>query len=153
MRRFDPVDAVRPPSIERAQDITLELGEDRTPHLQQAELEVLPLPTLASYVGAVLADGGNPGRARALLHRRLTVPFLVLLFAILAVPLACSVEQTRSLALPALQGLGLLFLFPLTREYSAGFGARGELAAAVAPWLTLVLFFAFGSWRLTRVPQ
>lgn len=153
VRRFDPTQAKKPPTVERAEQITLELGEDRTPHLQQAELAVLPLSTLSDYVGAVLADGGNPGRARALLHSRLTVPFLVILFALLAVPLGLSVEQTRSMALPALQGVGLLFVFLVAREYSASFGARGELSAAMAPWLTLLVFFAFGSWRLSRVPQ
>jgi lipopolysaccharide export system permease protein len=153
VRRFDAEQAKQPPTLERAEEVTLELGEDRTPHLQQAELVVLPLGTLSDYVSAVLADGGNPGRARALLHSRLTIPFLVILFALLAVPLGLSVEQTRSLALPALQGVGLLFVFLLVREYGASFGARGELSAALAPWLTLVVFFAFGGWRLSRVPQ
>ncbi len=153
VRTFDPVDAKRPPVTERASDIVLELGEDRPPHLQQAELVVLPLGTLAEYVSAVLNHGGNPGRARALLHSRLTVPFLVILFALLAIPLGLAVEQTRSLALPALQGVGLLFVFLLVREYGASFGARGEFSAALAPWLTLIVFFALGSWRLSRVPQ
>ncbi|MDJ0789633.1 MAG: LptF/LptG family permease [Myxococcota bacterium] len=153
VRRFDPRDPKNPPTTERAQDITLALGETQTPHLQPAELVVLPLGTLSDYVTAVLADGGNPGRARALLHSRLTVPFLVILFALLAVPLALDVERTRSLAMPALQGVGVLFIFLLVREYSASFGARGELSAALAPWLTIALFFAFGSWRLARVPQ
>lgn len=153
VRTFDPVDAKKPPLLERADEIVLELAEDRTPHLQQAELIVLPLATLAEYVGAVLADGGNPGRARALLHSRLSVPFLVILFALLALPLGLSVEQTRSLALPALQGVGFLFVFLVLREYSTSFGARGQLSAAVAPWLTLGIFFALGGWRLSRIPQ
>lgn len=153
VRTFDPVDAKNPPVVERAEEVVLELGEDRTPHLQAAELAVLPLGTLSDYVSAVLADGGNPGRARALLHSRLTIPFLVLLFALLAIPLGLDVEQTRSLAMPALQGVGMLFVFLLVREYSASFGARGELSAALAPWATLVVFFALGGWRLSRVPQ
>ncbi|MBW2243178.1 MAG: LptF/LptG family permease [Deltaproteobacteria bacterium] len=153
IRSFDPLDAKNPPVVERAEEIVLELGEDRTPHLQQAELVVLPLATLAGYVGDVLDEGGNPGRARALLHSRLTIPFLVILFALLAVPLGLSVEQTRSLAMPALQGVGLLFVFLILREYSASFGARGELSAALAPWLTLLIFFALGGWRLSRVHQ
>ncbi|MCP3985178.1 MAG: YjgP/YjgQ family permease [bacterium] len=153
VRSFDPIDPKNPPQVERAKEIELELGEDRTPHLQQAELVVLPLGTLAKYVKAVLAEGGNPGRARSLLHSRLTIPFLVILFALLAVPLGMSVEQTRSLAMPALQGVGLLFVFLLLREYSASFGARGALSAALAPWLTLLVFFGLGGWRLSRVPQ
>ncbi len=153
VRRFAPGDPKTPPTLQQASEVTLELGEDRTPHLQQAELVVLPLSTLSEYVSAVLADGGNPGRARTLLHSRLTIPFLVLLFALLAVPLALTVEQTRSLARPALQGVGILFVFLLMREYGASFGSRGELSAALAPWLTLLVFFAFGTWRLSRVPQ
>ncbi|MBW2395037.1 MAG: hypothetical protein JRG95_12280, partial [Deltaproteobacteria bacterium] len=53
----------------------------------------------------------------------------------------------------ALQGVGLLFVFLILREYSASFGARGELSAALAPWLTLLIFFALGGWRLSRVHQ
>ena len=153
VRRFDPIDAKNPATIERAREITLELPEDRTPHLQQAELVTLPLATLAEYVGDVLSEGGNPGRARALLHSRLTIPFLVLLFAMLAVPLALMVEQTKSLAMPALQGVAVIFIFLILREYSASFGARGVLSAALAPWMTLGVFFAYGGWRLSRVHQ
>ena len=76
-----------------------------------------------------------------------------LLFAVLAVPLGLSVERTRSLALPALQGVGILFAFVCFREYGSGLSTQGPLAAALVPWLVITLFFAFGAWRLTRVPQ
>jgi lipopolysaccharide export LptBFGC system permease protein LptF len=86
------------------------------------------------------------------MHERLTRPLLVVLFALLALPLALRVEQTRSLALPALQGVILLFLFLLLREYGPNL-APGGGAVAVAPWAVIALFMGYGTWRLLRVPQ
>ena len=153
IRSFDPASPTSPPRVQTGPELEVELPTARSPRLNAAELASLSVWTLSDYVGAVLDGGGNPGRARALLHGRLTLPLMVLLFAVLAVPLALSVEQTRSLARPALQGVGLIFGFLLIREYSARFGARADLAAAVVPWLVMISFFAFGGWRLTRVAR
>ena len=75
---------------------------------------------------------------------------MVLVFALLAVPLGLRVERTRSLALPALQGVTLLFLFLLAREYGASFGAAGAVSAVVAPWSTLLVFAGLGATLLAR---
>ena len=58
-------------------------------------------------------------------------------------------EQTRSLALPALQGVVVLFAFLLAREYGASFTAGGALGA-VAPWAVLLAFATFGGVQLAR---
>jgi len=147
VRSFDPADPTAPPKVERAREITLRLDEERSPHLLQAEIASLPVWTLAHYVQAAPHDA----RARSLLHQRLTGPLLVLLFALLAVPLALRVEQTRSLALPALQGVVILFLFLLLREYGSGFAGSSASAASLAPWLILLTFAGLGGLQLTRV--
>jgi lipopolysaccharide export system permease protein len=152
VRRFDPAHPTVPPTAERAAELELTLDADRSLRRIQAELPGLPLPTVASYVASVLEDGGNPRRARAHMHERLTRPLLVVLFALLAVPLALRVEQTRSLAMPALQGVILLFLFLLLREYGPNLAPGGD-AVAVVPWAVVGLFMAYGTWRLVRVPQ
>jgi len=145
VRLFDPSKPEAAPTLERSREVTLRLEEDRSPRLLQAEISALPIWTLARYVRA------SPGdlRARSVLHQRLTGPLLVLLFALLAVPLGLRVEQTRSLALPALQGVMVLFSFLLAREYGASFTAGGALGA-FAPWAVLLAFAAFGGVQLAR---
>jgi lipopolysaccharide export system permease protein len=152
-RDFDPSRRDAPPQVERAREMELVLAEDRSPRLLQAELAGLPVWTLASYVRSVLKDGGDPGRARQALHERLTTPLLVIVFALLAVPLGLAVEQTRSLALPALQGVILLFLLLSLREYGAALAPALALPPVAAPWVVVVLFSSYGVWRLARTPR
>jgi lipopolysaccharide export system permease protein len=145
VRLFDPSQPDAAPQVERSREVTLRLEEDRSPRLLQAEISALPIWTLARYVRASPEDL----RARAVLQQRLTGPLLVLLFALLAVPLGLRVERTRSLALPALQGVVVLFAFLLAREYGASFTAGGTLGA-LAPWLVLLAFASFGGLQLAR---
>jgi lipopolysaccharide export LptBFGC system permease protein LptF len=145
VRLFDPSQPDAAPQVERHHEVTLQLLEDRSPRLLQAEITALPIWTLARYVAASPEDL----RARAVLHQRLTSPLLVLLFALLAVPLGLRVEQTRSLALPALQGVVVLFAFLLAREYGASFTA-GSAFGALAPWAVLLAFASYGGLQLAR---
>jgi len=153
VRRFDPATPDAPPSIEHSPLITLELAEDRSPRLLRAELATLPIGTLARHVISVRASGDKAPGAEALLSQRLSIPLMVILFALLAVPLSLRVEQTQSIALPAVQAALILFLFLTAREYAPRFAALGSLATSLAPWLVLTGFFAFGGWRLARVPR
>jgi lipopolysaccharide export system permease protein len=147
VRTFDPARPDAAPRVERAREITLRLEEERSPRLLQAEIAALPVWTLARYVQAAPQDA----RARSLLHQRLSGPLLSLLFALLAVPLALRVESTRSLALPALEGVVTLFLFLLVREYGANFSSVSTTAASAAPWLILLFFAGVGGLQLSRV--
>jgi lipopolysaccharide export LptBFGC system permease protein LptF len=153
VRAFDPAAPEAPPSVERSPEITLELAEDRSPRLLRAELATLPLQTLARHVISVRASGDEAPGAEALLSERASSPLLVILFALLAVPLSLRVEQTQSVALPAVQAALILFLFLTAREYAPRFASLGSLVAPLAPWFVLTLFFAFGVWRLARVPR
>jgi lipopolysaccharide export LptBFGC system permease protein LptF len=130
----------------------IELAEDRSLQKLGAELPGLSLSNISAYVESVLEAGGDPKGARAHLHERLTRPLLVALFVLLATPLALKVEHTRSLAMPALQGVILLFLFLLLRENATNL-APGGTAVAVVPWAVVGMFSAYGAWQLFRVPQ
>jgi len=145
VRLFDPGRPDAAPKVERSAEVTLRLEEERHPRLLQAEISALPIWSLARYV----RESPQDANARAVLHQRLTAPLLVLLFALLALPLGLEVERTRSLALPALQGVLVLFAFLLAREYGASFTA-GSAAGALAPWLVVTAFAAFGGARLAR---
>jgi lipopolysaccharide export system permease protein len=153
VRSFDPATPDAPPVVQHSSQITLELAEERSPRLLRAELATLPLWTLARHVMSVRASGEAAPGAEALLSERLSSPLLVILFAVLAVPLSLRVEQTQSVALPAVEAALVLFLFLTAREYVPRFASLGSLAAPAAPWIVLTLFFAFGGWRLARVPR
>lgn len=153
VRHFDPAVPDAPPSVEHSPEITLELAEDRSPRLLRAELATLPIGTLVRHVIAVRASGDRAPGAEALLSQRLAIPLMVILFALLAVPLSLRVEQTQNIALPAVQAALVLFLFLTVREYAPRFANPGSPAASLAPWFALTLFFAFGAWRLARVPR
>jgi lipopolysaccharide export LptBFGC system permease protein LptF len=153
IRRFDPATPEARPSVEHSPNITLELAEDRSPRLLRAELASLPIGTLARHVISVRADGEAAPGAEALLSQRLSIPVIVILFALLAVPLALLVEQTNSIALPAVHAALTLFIFLTAREYAPRFASLDSLAASLAPWFVLAVFFAFGAWRLARVPR
>lgn len=152
VRTFDIENPSNVPKLERAEEMEIELAQDQSLQKLATELPGLSLGNIWAYVGSVLEAGGDPRRARAHLHERLTRPLLVALFVLLATPLALKVEQTRSLALPVLQGVILLFLFLLLRENAANLAPRGS-AVAVMPWAAIGLFSGYGAWQLFRVPQ
>jgi len=147
VRHFDPASASSPPRTEQASRMTLRVEDDRSPTTLQAEVDALPIWTLAEYV----SKRGTP-RDRAMFQQRLTGPLLVLLFALLAVPLALRVERTKSLAAPAVQGVGILFVFLLAREYAAAF-ASSDVSAVALPWLVILVFAGFGLVQLARTPN
>jgi lipopolysaccharide export LptBFGC system permease protein LptF len=153
LRRFDPTRPEAPPSFERSKEVLLELAEERSPQLLSAELATLPAWTLARYVISVRGSGNRAPNAEKLLSERLSSTILVVLFALLAVPLALRVEQTQSIAFPAVQAALILFVFLMAQEYVPTFASGGSLPAPVAPWLVIALFLIFGTWRLSRVPR
>jgi lipopolysaccharide export LptBFGC system permease protein LptF len=153
VRSFDPDAPTAEPRFERSAEVTLELAADRTPRLDPSELAALPLPTLGDYVRAVMAAGGSPGPARVAYHERASAPALALLFALLAVPLALSIEVTRGLALPALLSVMLVAAFLFARAAGSGFAQSGGPLAAWLPWATLGAFLLFAGVQLARAPR
>ncbi len=153
VRRFDPEQPAQPVRFERLPETQLALSEEPTLTLLQADVEDLSLRDLRDFLESGSAEGLSLVRARALLHERLTDPLSAFLFALLAVPLGLRVEQTRSLARPALQGVVLLFLFYLARQSGAEFARQGLASPVATPWLIFAAFAALGLWRLLRVPR
>jgi LPS export ABC transporter permease LptG len=149
VRRFDPARPDAPPELEQAERAELELSEARSSRLLQAEIAALPLRELVRH-----ARESRDPRLVSTLHQRLSGPVLVVVFVLLAVPLALRAEQTRTLALPALQGVLVLFLLLSAREYGASFALQqGPVPAMWAPWLVLALFAGWGAWRLARAER
>lgn len=153
LRRFDLEDPTAPPHFEALPEVTLRLAAPANPTLLEASAATLSIGELAEYLAARRSEGQETTRARALLHERLTDPIAVFLFALLAVPLALSVERTRSLAVAAPRGIGLVALFWLLHRLGATLAVQGLAPAAATSWAVLLGFLAFGGWRLARVPR
>ncbi len=151
IREIDPSARAEAPRERREARAALALASDRSPHLRRNELAGLPLATLRRYVAARTAGGTDAGDARIVLHNRLSGPPVVVVFALLAIPLALRSEGRRSLARAALQGAALLVAFLLARDMGSTFAARSPDLAVAFPWLTLGAYAALGVVLLARV--
>jgi lipopolysaccharide export LptBFGC system permease protein LptF len=119
----------------------------------EASAQTLSLPDLGRYIEAQIRDGRDATRFQALYQSRLAEPLSVLLFALLAIPLALAAEQTRSLAASALYGIVLLGIFYTSRTTADMFAASGFASAIASPWVILTSFAGYGVWQLHRVPR
>jgi lipopolysaccharide export system permease protein len=151
IRRFVPGEPEAPASFERLAHTELVLSEDLA--LFDAGVHGLSIADLREYREDRAPDDPEAIRAQALLHDRITEPLSAFVFVLLAIPLGLRVEQTRSLALPALQGVGALFAFWTVREYGVALASQGVVAPAATPWLILAAAAAASAWLLARTPR
>jgi lipopolysaccharide export LptBFGC system permease protein LptF len=152
IRRFEPGAPDAPVSFERlAREELVLTGEQSA--LLDAGVQGLSITDLREYRDDRAAEDPEAIRAQALLHDRLTEPLSAFVFVLLAIPLGLRVEHTRSLAVPALQGVGALFAFWTLREYGVTLASQGVLAPAVTPWLILAAFAGVSLWLLARMPR
>jgi lipopolysaccharide export LptBFGC system permease protein LptF len=153
IRRFDPSDPSAAPATERISETVVVVGEERGLALLNADPTVLPLLRLREYIQALAREGRIATRYRALFHSRLAEPLTVLLFALLAIPIGLAVEQSRSLAVAALQGVAIVAIFYGMLTTTAIMAAGGVAAAIPSPWILLALFGGYGAWRFARAPS
>jgi lipopolysaccharide export system permease protein len=151
IRRFEPGVPEAPVSLERLARTELVLAGELA--LLDAGVQGLSLADLREYRNERPPDDPEAVRAQALFHDRLSEPFSAFVFVLLAIPLGLRVERTRSLAVPALQGVGALFGFSTMREYGGALAAQGVLSPAATPWLILAAFAAVSTWLLARTPR
>jgi lipopolysaccharide export system permease protein len=150
-RTFGP-DPAAAPEVRREEEAVLEMASDRELALLNADATNLNLLRLGEYIEAADREGRDPSRYRALFHSRLADPFSVLVFALLAIPVGLAVERSRSLAASAVQGIVIVTLFYTLQAAGALVASGGVSAAALVPWLALLLFGGYGAWRFARLP-
>jgi LPS export ABC transporter permease LptG len=153
IRRFDPLRSDRAPRVETLKETVMRFDHRNDIALMDADATLLSVPRLREYILARLREGDAVQRLVAVFHARLTDPIAVLLLAMLAIPLALRVEQTRSLGQPALLGVGAVAAFFLVRNVGVTLAAEGVLPPAAAPWLVLMLFAGLGVWSFARIPR
>lgn len=153
VRSFDLSSPTAPPAEQRVAELAVEVRGKSDKVLLDERASTLSLRDLRETIDARVREGISAQRFRALLHERLSDPLTVFVFALLAIPLGLSVEDRKTLAAPALQGVILLVLFFFARNVAGTLAAQGVTPAAVTPWAVLTLFVAFGGFRLARVPR
>ena len=152
IRRFDPEDpAASPEVVDVAEKRIVMVGNDL--ELLDAGGQTLSMPQLIEVI-AIRANENRPTeRYTSMLHARLAEPATVLVFALLALPIGLTVERTRSLAISALFGIGLLAGFRASWHVATLLGRSGFEVSAVAPWTVLGVFALLGAALLLRSPR
>jgi len=153
VRNFNLSDPQATPSFEQLSELRI-AGTDKSPQvLFDAGASTLSLRDLAGASRGRFVDSGQARRFRAILHERLSEPMLVFVLALLAVPLALRVEQTKTLAAPALQGALLLVVLYFSRTCGSHLVAAGVTPPAVTPWAIVGVFLGAGALRLLTVAR
>ena len=151
MRGFDPTDASAPSKYEKLADAEIDLPDEKA--LLDVGVSALSIAELREYLGQQEPGDTESVRAEALLQERVAEPLASLVFVVLALPLALRVERTRSLAVPALQGVAAIFLFYMVRQYGKTLATQGVTSAAWTPWVIVAAFLAVGAWQIWRMPR
>jgi lipopolysaccharide export system permease protein len=151
--QFDAELSLEAPKVQWQKEVQLDVAEFSDPALLEAEPATLSLPNLWELISQRAGSGDDVTRFRAMLHARLSDPPIVFLLALLAVPLALGVERTKSLAVPALQGVVLLLVFWSLRSGGQVLAPTHALAAVAAPWALVLAAAVYGTWRCLRVPR
>ncbi len=147
---FDPAAPEAAPLVERFEETVLDLAGEEDLALLDASSGHLSLLQLNQLIEWRAREGRNDLRQRAAFHSRLAMPFTVLLFAWLAIPLGMSVERTRSVASSGLLAIAVLVLFQTTWHSNALLAGSGFAFAAAGPWAALAAFAALGGWLFSR---
>ncbi len=151
MRGFDPDDASAPSKYEKLADAEIDLPDEKA--LLDVGVSALSITELLEYRDQQEAGDTESVRAEALLQERAAEPLASLVFVVLAIPLAMRVERTRSLAVPALQGVAAIFLFYMVRQYGGTLATQGVTSAFWTPWGIVAVFLAIGAIQIWRMPR
>lgn len=138
---FDPINVATDPSVQRGVPLVLDLASLQADLLLSADPALLTLPDLAAYLGSdPRATPSALRRVHSRLHERLSRPWLVLVFAWLAVPFALRVDARGRIAGPAIAAVVALSLFYLFQSAGQTLAQRELVPVGVTPWITIALF-------------
>ena len=152
-RTFDPGRPSEPPQVEQLSEWNRDVAAESDLAMLETSAQTLSLPKLAAHIDAQARAGRNATRYRALYHTRLSGPFTLLLFALLAVPLGLAVGPSRSLATSTVSAVIILASYYTVRTAAEIFADKGLPWAAASPWAILATFTCYGVWQLRRVPR
>jgi LPS export ABC transporter permease LptG len=158
IRRFDPAHPEQPTRIETGVDMDLEVSKSRAVLLRQADAASLRLPELAEYLATHAGDDFPGSRAtaerlRTLLHRRAGEPLLVIVFTLLAIPLALRAQPGSSLGVASVYAIATLGAFFLLRSIAESLAAEQLVPGPLMVWSVLGVFAVYGAFDLWRTAR
>lgn len=138
---FDADDARAEPTLEESVSVVLDLDSLRGDFLLGANPELLPLRDLGRYLdGNPQESSSTLRRARGRYHERLSSPWLVLIFAWLAMPFALRIDERGRIAGPAAAAVFALGLYFLVDSAGSTLAQEDLIPAGITPWFTMTLF-------------
>ncbi|MCR9096858.1 MAG: LptF/LptG family permease [bacterium] len=138
--RFDPIDFTADPEVDRDVPLLLDHEALQADLLVAADPALLPLQDLAAYLeDAPRATSSSLRRVERRLHERLANPWLVLVFAWLAMPFAMRVDSRGRIATPAVGAALTLSLFYVVQSAGQTLAQRELIPVGLTPWLTIAL--------------
>ena len=152
--RFEPDDIHAEPTLEESASVILDLGALRGDLLLGADPKLLTLPDLARYLDS--DPRVTPAKIRQAwgrYHQRLSSPWLVLAFALLAMPFALRVDGRGRIAGPATAAVFTLSIYFLLESIGRALAQEELIPVGITPWLTMALFSitaAFGIFQRAR---
>jgi len=149
---FDPVDSLAAPRFEEHVRLVLDLDTFSGDTFLGADPGLLPLPVLARYLSDApeTESASQRRRLQSRYHDRLSSPWLVLVFAALALPFSLRVGRDGRFARPAAEGIAAIGAFFLLRSAGETLSREALLPPGVTPWLTLGLLAGLTLWLLQR---
>ncbi len=111
------------------------------------------LRKLQKRITSLERDGADAVGLRAQLQARITAPWVFFIFCFLAAPLGLDVEKEKSIARPALKGVGLITLFLVLRSFGHTLSSHGGWEPVVCAWAAVLLFLFWGTkqtWQINR---
>jgi lipopolysaccharide export LptBFGC system permease protein LptF len=151
VRRLDPALPEKPIEIQRG-ELEIHIEQGRSTILERTDAATLSLPQLAEYIalreadppvgGRMIEQRANIERLKTLFHRRISSPLLVVLFTLLAIPIALRIAPGGDLGMAAVWSVATIGGFFTARNLAATVASEGVLSGAIATWAVFVVFAA-----------
>ena len=146
---FDPDDTTRDPRFEPGTALTLHPGARQRGMLLGADPGMLPIRDLRRYLdGNPKETASGLRRLRARFHERLSSPWLVFVFAWLALPFALRVDRRGRFAGPAAAAVATLGAYFLLESAGTTISIRELMPVGLTPWLMMATALMGGAIAL-----
>jgi len=153
VRHFDPANPLAPPRIENWDSHVAEVADPRDQALLNADPATLGMKGLLQFVRGQESVGRNADEQRRIIHERITDWVALALLVAMAIPLALSVERTRSMGRSAAYAVAALAGYYALRSVAKIVSAFGVGIPGLTSWAliaVLALSTALGLLRARR---
>ncbi|HEB89491.1 MAG TPA: YjgP/YjgQ family permease [Deltaproteobacteria bacterium] len=151
--RFDPKDPAAPPDLSDRTALVLDMEARGGETLLSADPGVLSLVRLADHLARHPRDPSSAARRwRGQFHERLSRPWLILVFAWLALPFALLVDERGRIGGPAVAAAASLGLWFVAQSAGSTLARQGLIPTGLTPWLLIAFTAVATAIALRRRP-